>query len=159
MMEIVWSCMISEPASLLSFPAPESVMPDAKADSSVNMVIMRSMSAKWSNERHVRHFIMTVQGNGCHVIYHWVYSTCFNMTISFVYNYRPLADNEIASAYEWLNCICTQSDHGFSTLCTSLTSSLTSVSTTWSVQNSSKYQKLVQQGQKDHCIWFQPQLF
>ena len=38
----------------LSLPGlPESLMPDAAADSPVNVVIMRSMSAKRSNERPV----------------------------------------------------------------------------------------------------------
>lgn len=55
--ETAWSCMISGTASwFISFP-PDSVMPDAEADSSVNMVIKRSMSAKWSTERDGRHFI------------------------------------------------------------------------------------------------------
>ena len=45
--EAVWSCMISGSASWFIFPLAETVMPDVKADSSVNMVIMRSMNAEW----------------------------------------------------------------------------------------------------------------
>lgn len=66
-MEIVWPCMISGPAYFVSCLLPESVTPDAKADSSVNMVIMRSMSTKRPNERHAHHFCTTLRGKGCNI--------------------------------------------------------------------------------------------
>lgn len=91
--EIVWPSKISGSASPL-----ESVMPDAKADNSVNMVIMRSMSAKWSNERHVRQ----LQGKGLHFGMHQWFTLNFLTLTSVCLQPCSPADKGGAPAWRWI---------------------------------------------------------
>lgn len=78
----MWPSKISGSASL-----PESVMPDAKADSSVNMVIMTSMSAK-SNERHIHQ----LQGKVCIGIYQFTQNVLILTSVCL--QYCPLAEGK-----------------------------------------------------------------